>query len=134
MKKDGCLSRLLKGCDFYKDLPGELQQPSLSGASVSCLLICLLLAICGFQAWDFFQPQKSSELVIDVNDYNEKLGISVNVTLQKVPCHVLSLDVVDSTGVHLVDVGGLVHKHRLSQGGAVIGSESMFDNHDKTLD
>lgn len=72
--------------------------------------------------------------MIDVNDFNEKLGISVNITLQKVPCHILSLDVVDSTGVHLVDVGGLVHKHRLSQVGAIIGSELMFDNHDQTND
>lgn len=41
----------------------------------------------------------------------------MNVSLPYVPCHLISLDVVDITGVHLVDVGGLVHKHRLDVNG-----------------
>ena len=49
----------------------------------------------------------------------------MNITLFKVPCHVLSLDVVDVTGVHVVDVGGLVHKHRIDTQGNILGSEKM---------
>jgi hypothetical protein len=49
----------------------------------------------------------------------------MNISLPYVPCHVLNLDVVDITGVHLVDVGGLVHKHSLDVKGKRISSVKL---------
>jgi hypothetical protein len=37
--------------------------------------------------------------------------------MHRAPCHILSLDVVDVTGVHVVDVGGKLHKYRLDKHG-----------------
>lgn len=41
--------------------------------------------------------------------------------MHKAPCHVLSLDIVDITGVHVMDVQGRLHKHRLDRDGQYIG-------------
>lgn len=41
--------------------------------------------------------------------------------MHKAPCHILSLDIVDVTGVHVVDVGGRLNKHRLDKTGQLIG-------------
>ena len=41
--------------------------------------------------------------------------------MHKTPCHVLSLDIVDVTGVHVMDVGGKLHKHRLDKEGFYLG-------------
>ena len=38
----------------------------------------------------------------------------------KAPCHVMSLDIVDVTGVHVVDVAGKLHKHRIDSKGEYI--------------
>jgi hypothetical protein len=39
----------------------------------------------------------------------------------RAPCHILSLDIVDVTGVHVVDVSGKLFKHRLDKNGQMIG-------------
>lgn len=55
--------------------------------------------------------------MIDVNSGFEKLTINVNVTFYKTPCHILGLDIVDVTGVHIMDVEGSLHKNKLSDKG-----------------
>jgi hypothetical protein len=44
--------------------------------------------------------------MINVNTGEEKLHINLDITLPKAPCGVLSLDIVDVTGVHIVDIEG----------------------------
>lgn len=58
--------------------------------------------------------------MIDVNSGDEKLHINLDITLEKAPCHVLSLDIVDVTGVHVVDIEGKLHKYRLDESGKEI--------------
>lgn len=53
----------------------------------------------------------------------------MNITMHKTPCHVLSLDVVDVTGVHVVDVVGRLHKHRLDKDGNYIELHDVMDDH-----
>lgn len=55
--------------------------------------------------------------MIDVNSGEEKLHINLDITLPKCPCDILSLDIVDVTGVHVVDIEGKLHKHRLDSNG-----------------
>lgn len=45
----------------------------------------------------------------------------MNITMHRAPCHILSLDIVDVTGVHVVDVAGKLFKHRLDSSGNIIG-------------
>ena len=65
--------------------------------------------------------------MIDVNSGDEKLHINLDITLEKAPCHVLSLDVVDVTGVHTVDVEGQLHKIRIDESGRNIGELLHID-------
>jgi len=58
--------------------------------------------------------------MIDVNSGEEKLHINLDITLEKVPCDILSLDIVDVTGVHVVDIEGKLYKHRLDETGKEI--------------
>lgn len=59
--------------------------------------------------------------MIDVNSGEEKLHINLDITLPKCPCSILSLDIVDVTGVHLVDIEGKLNKYRLDKHGNEIG-------------
>jgi len=44
--------------------------------------------------------------MVDVNSGDEKLHINMDITLPNCPCSPLSLDIVDVTGVHVVDIEG----------------------------
>ena len=65
--------------------------------------------------------------MIDVASGEEKLHINLDITLPKAPCDILSLDIVDVTGVHVVDIEGKLHKYRLDKSGRQIGVVSHID-------
>jgi len=65
--------------------------------------------------------------MIDVNSGEEKLHINLDITLYKAPCSILSLDIVDVTGVHVVDIEGKLHKYRLDKTGKEIGMLTHID-------
>ena len=50
------------------------------------------------------------------------------ITMHKSPCHILSRDVVDVTGVHVVDVAGKLHKYRIDKFGNHLGVHDVMDN------
>ena len=66
--------------------------------------------------------------MIDVNSGEEKLHINLDITLRKCPCQILSLDIVDVTGVHLVDIEGKLNKYRLDKNGNEIGTIQHIDD------
>ena len=115
-----CCAEMVKTFDFYKDLPDSLSEPTLTGASVSIILVVIIGLLLSQTVYDYIQFQKTSEIMIDVNSGEEKLHINLDITLDKVPCHVLSLDIVDVTGVHVVDIEGKLHKYRLDEAGKEI--------------
>jgi len=65
--------------------------------------------------------------MIDVNSGEEKLHINMDITLSKCPCAPLSLDIVDVTGVHVVDIEGKLTKIRLDKNGNEIGKIDHID-------
>lgn len=77
----------------------------------------------------FMEYKKTSEVIIDVNTKEvNKLNINMIITMHKSPCHILSMDVVDVTGVHVVDVAGKLHKYRLDKNGNHLGVHDVMDN------
>lgn len=52
-----------------------------------------------------------------------QLDINIGITMPSCPCHILSLDIVDVTGVHVVNVEGRLFKHRLDQNGVTLSTK-----------
>lgn len=78
--------------DFYKRLPRELTEPSLSGASISLFVFWIMIALFSFEFYKFLQPEIASEMVVD--DMAEiKVNINLDIDIHKIPCDILSLDV-----------------------------------------
>ena len=57
--------------------------------------------------------------------FGDKLHINLDVSFPFMPCDILSLDVQDVMGTHIVDVGVTLHKTRLSKKGEKTSSEIM---------
>jgi hypothetical protein len=62
-------------------------------------------------------------MFIDYNRGGEKLQINIDLELKKTPCDVISLDVQDVMGTHVVNVAGAMDKIRLDKNGNYISSE-----------
>ena len=50
-----------------------------------------------------------------------QFNLNIDLILPRAPCAVLSLDIVDVTGVHEVGIEGRLHKHSLDENGKVKG-------------
>jgi hypothetical protein len=66
--------------------------------------------------------------MINVNTGEEKLHINLDITLPKAPCGVLSLDIVDVTGVHIVDIEGKLKKIRIDREGNELEAISHIED------
>jgi len=49
------------------------------------------------------------------------MDLNINITFPAIPCDILSLDVEDITGVHIVNIEGRLHKHPLDKDGVKHG-------------
>eukprot|EP01015_Nassula_variabilis_P016572 TRINITY_DN2548_c0_g1_i5.p1 TRINITY_DN2548_c0_g1~~TRINITY_DN2548_c0_g1_i5.p1 ORF type:complete len:283 (-),score=48.79 TRINITY_DN2548_c0_g1_i5:43-891(-) len=72
--------------------------------------------------------QTVSEMFVDINRGGEKLHVNVDIIAPKLPCSLLSLDVEDVTGSHILNVGGELKKRKLDKNGAFISQEIYQEN------
>ncbi|XP_071949192.1 endoplasmic reticulum-Golgi intermediate compartment protein 1-like [Antedon mediterranea] len=88
--------------DIYRKVPKDLTQPTLAGALVSVLsgLFITFLLVSEFKF--FVSPEVVSELFVDNPGEVERLNVKINITLLKMPCSVVGLDIQDEMGRHEV--------------------------------
>lgn len=95
-----------------------------AGVSVAAMFIMLLLFIA--ELMDYLTIKIEDHLVIDNTDY-EMLPINFNITLHRIPCSIVSLDVIDAGGSQLhVEEQGII-KHRLDRDGNRIGDAQLTE-------
>ncbi|XP_054168482.1 endoplasmic reticulum-Golgi intermediate compartment protein 1-like isoform X2 [Oppia nitens] len=88
--------------DVYRKIPQDLTQPTVTGAfiSICCLLIISYLFIAELVA--FISTEVSSELFVDNIGENNKISVRLNISLPRLSCSVIGLDIQDDNGRHEV--------------------------------
>ena len=91
----------LKKFDFYRDVPKDLTEQTLTGAIVSlfCGILVVYLFFSEFIA--FLSVETVSEMYVDpdVDHHNHAtISIRMNFTVPRMPCAVTSVDVQDVMG------------------------------------
>jgi len=66
---------------------------------------------------------------VDFGKSGETIRINMDITLPYVPCHVVSLDIMDIMGKHEVHRGGNLLQNRLDSNGNVLQSNIHIDEH-----
>ncbi|KNC98781.1 uncharacterized protein SPPG_05760 [Spizellomyces punctatus DAOM BR117] len=118
----GNLLDKLKDFDAYAKPIEDFRVKTASGAAVtlaSAIVITLLL-FSEFIDWRSVTLQPSIE--VD-KARKEKLWINLNITVPRVPCYLLSMDVMDVAGEHQNDIASTIYKVRLDEKGNKIDAE-----------
>lgn len=76
----------------------------------------------------FVQIKTSSEMLVDLNRSSDHLIINLDITLHRLPCQIISLDLQDIMGTHSLNIGGKLFKNRLDKNGLVLGVMEHFKN------
>ena len=109
----------LKHFDAYPKPLEDFRVKTLSGGviSVFCTLSIVVLFVLEWRS--YLAVDIDQELFVDLTR-NQKLTINLNMTFTQIPCPLLSIDVMDVSGEHQLDVVKGVKKVRLSSEGVVI--------------
>ena len=73
-------------------------------------------------------------MLVDISHHDDRLNINVDIVFSRMPCDVLSLDVQDVMGTHVVDISGSLFKKKLTKTGEVLSQVSMLDHVQNRMD
>jgi len=93
----------VKRLDIYRKVPKDLTQPTLTGAviSVCCCSFMVLLLVC--ELWYFVSPEVVSDLFVDnPGNHSERIQVYVKISLPRLKCEYVGLDIQDDQGRHEV--------------------------------
>ncbi|KAF8767402.1 Endoplasmic reticulum-Golgi intermediate like protein [Argiope bruennichi] len=88
--------------DIYRKIPKDLTQPTLTGAVISVCCCCFILLLFISEFLHFINVNVSSELFVDNPGDNDRILVHLNISLPRLSCSVLGLDIQDEMGRHEV--------------------------------
>lgn len=88
--------------DIYRKIPKDLTQPTLTGAVISVCCCCFIFILFISEFLHFINVNVTSELFVDNPGDNDRILVHLNITLPRLRCSVLGLDIQDEMGRHEV--------------------------------
>jgi len=92
----------IKRMDIYRKVPKDLTQPTVTGAVVSIVSSVFIFFMLATELVYFVSPDVKSELLVANNDPTEKIPVRINVSIPRMKCEFLGIDIQDDQGRHEV--------------------------------
>ena len=85
-----------------------------------------------FEFKNYFVIKTKSELLIDNSISSSSLKINVDLTMHRIPCYILNMDISDFTGAHTSNVKGTLTKTSLDANGKILKEDksALGEKHD----
>ncbi|KAA8526181.1 hypothetical protein F0562_008080 [Nyssa sinensis] len=101
-------------------------QKTQSGAIVSVVGLVIMATLFLHELRYYLTTYTVHQMAVDLKR-GETLPIHINMTFPSLPCDVLSVDAIDMSGKHEVDLDTNIWKLRLNSDGYIIGTEYLSD-------
>ncbi|EJT98731.1 ER to Golgi transport-related protein [Dacryopinax primogenitus] len=118
MAKGGVFSQL-KGLDAFGKTMEDVKVKTRTGALLTLISACIIVFFTLMEFVDYRRIHLATSVVVD-RSRGEKLLVNMNITFPRVPCYLLSLDVMDISGERQHDVTHNMQRVRLSPQGIPI--------------
>ncbi|GAA6019343.1 hypothetical protein JCM11491_000901 [Sporobolomyces phaffii] len=113
----------VRGIDAFGKTMEDVKIKTGFGGMLTLVSLSLILALTMYEFVDYRRVHMEPSIVVD-RSRGEKLVVSLNVTFPRVPCYLLSVDIMDISGEHQNDVNHDLLKTRISQDGRPIMAAS----------
>ncbi|KAM5580283.1 hypothetical protein ABKV19_009837 [Rosa sericea] len=120
------MKQALKSLDAFPRAEEHLLQKTQSGAFVSVVGLLIMATLFLHELRYYLSSYTVHQMSVDLKR-GETLPIHINVTFPALPCDVLSVDAIDMSGKHEVDLDTNIWKLRLNGQGHIIGTEYLSD-------
>ncbi|RXK40445.1 COPII-coated vesicle component Erv46 [Tremella mesenterica] len=108
-----------QGFDAFGKTMEDVKIKTRTGALLTFISLSIILTSMMIEFIDYRRIHVESSIIVD-RSRGEKLVIDMDVTFPRVPCYLLSLDVMDISGEHQTDLSHSIDKTRVSQDGKEI--------------
>ncbi|KAH7661109.1 COPII vesicle protein [Dioscorea alata] len=122
----GVRLQALRNFDAFPRAEEHLLQKTKSGAVVSIIGLVIMAILFIHELNYYLTTYTVHQMSVDLKR-GETLPIHINMTFPSLPCEVLSVDAIDMSGKHEVDLDTNIWKLRLNKEGQIIGTEYLTD-------
>ncbi|TKY47908.1 Endoplasmic reticulum-Golgi intermediate compartment protein 3 [Spatholobus suberectus] len=120
------MKQVIKNLDAFPRAEDHLLQKTQSGALVSVIGLIIMATLFVHELGYYLTTYTVHQMSVDLKR-GETLPIHINMTFPSLPCDVLSVDAIDMSGKHEVDLDTSIWKLRLNSYGHIIGTEYISD-------
>ncbi|KAG6393796.1 hypothetical protein SASPL_144369 [Salvia splendens] len=103
----------IKSVDFYRKIPRDLTEASLSGAGLSILAAFSMIFLFGMELNDYMRVSTSTSIVVDKSSDADFLKISFNMSFPALSCEFASVDVSDVLGTNRLNITKTIRKYSI---------------------
>ncbi|KAF8807133.1 Sec1-like protein [Phlegmacium glaucopus] len=114
----------LKGVDAFGKTTEDVKVKTRTGALLTLISAAIILTVTMIEFLDYRRVNVDTSIVVD-KSRGEKLTAFLNVTFPRVPCYLVSLDVMDISGETQRDISHNVLKTRLNAKGDIVPNSQI---------
>ncbi|GMI85285.1 PROTEIN DISULFIDE ISOMERASE 12, PDI-like 5-3, ARABIDOPSIS THALIANA PROTEIN DISULFIDE ISOMERASE 12 [Hibiscus trionum] len=103
-------SSKIKSVDFYRKLPRDLTEASLSGAGLSIIAAIAMVFLFGMELNDYLTVSATTSIVVDNSSDGDFLRIDFNISFPALSCEFASVDVSDVLGTNRLNITKTIRK------------------------
>ncbi|KAG8969182.1 hypothetical protein FRC03_004135 [Tulasnella sp. 419] len=108
------LMSAFKGFDAFGKTMEDVKIKTRTGAFLTMISAAIILTFTLIEFIDYRRMYTDTSVIVD-RSRGERLVIKMNITFPKVPCYLLSMDVMDISGEHQMELDHSMVKTRLDQ-------------------
>uniref|UniRef100_A0A1D1Y6K9 Endoplasmic reticulum-Golgi intermediate compartment protein 3 n=1 Tax=Anthurium amnicola TaxID=1678845 RepID=A0A1D1Y6K9_9ARAE len=116
----------LKNLDAFPRAEEHLLKKTPTGAVVSVIGLAIMATLFVHELKYYLTTYTVHQMSVDLKR-GETLPIHINMTFPSLPCQVLSVDAIDMSGKHEVDLDTTIWKLHLNKDGQIFDSEYLND-------
>eukprot|EP00850_Spirogloea_muscicola_P010995 SM000066S20470 [mRNA] locus=s66:561351:566363:+ [translate_table: standard] len=117
----------LKSVDFYRKIPRDLTEASLSGGGLSIIAAVSMVLLFVLELKSYLSISTTTAVVVDRCNDGDLLRINFNFSFPALSCEFASVDVSDVLGTHRFNLTKTVRKYPINQHLEVVGPEHHPD-------
>lgn len=118
----------IRRLDIYRKIPKDLTQPTYTGASISVCSVLFITYLFLSELHDFMSLKVENELLVDdPSSHAERIPVKVDVSLPKLKCDFVGLDIQDDLGRHEVGFVGNVERVPINDEGCRFKADFLIN-------
>ncbi|KAK7401908.1 hypothetical protein VNO78_13767 [Psophocarpus tetragonolobus] len=132
-------SSKIKSVDFYRKIPRDLTEASLSGAGLSIVAALAMIFLFGMELNSYLSVSTSTSVIVDKSSDGDYLRIDFNISFPALSCEFASVDVSDVLGTNRLNLTKTLYKFSIDPNLRPTGTEfhsepvANFIKHDNEI-